>query len=102
MIELIRNLIYEHSRKVMNQDEYNKKYNSYTEKYEKIKSELSKLEDKKQDLKVRRDKIKIFIDNLKNSNKVISEFDEKLWYSLVERVIVYADGNIEFKFKNSD
>ena len=102
VIELMKSLIYENSRKVINQDEYNKKYNFYTEKYEKIKLELSKLEDKKQDLKVRRDKIKIFIDNLKNSNKVISEFDEKLWYSLVERVIVYADGNIEFKFKNSD
>ena len=47
IVELMKNLIYENSRKVMNQDEYNKKYNSYTEKYEKIKSELSKLEDKK-------------------------------------------------------
>ena len=43
----MKNLIYENLRKVMNQDEYNKKYDSYTEKYEKIKSELSKLEDKK-------------------------------------------------------
>ena len=47
IVELMKNLIYENSRKVMNQDEYNKKYDSYTEKYEKIKSELSKLEDKK-------------------------------------------------------
>lgn len=48
IVELMENLIYEkNSRKMMNQDEYNKKYNSYTEKYEKIKSELSKLEDKK-------------------------------------------------------
>ena len=58
IVELMKNLIYENSRKVMNQDEYNKKYDSYTEKYEKIKSELSKLEDKKQDLKVRREEIK--------------------------------------------
>lgn len=36
----MKNLIYENSRKVMNQDEYNKKYDSYTEKYEKIKSAL--------------------------------------------------------------
>ena len=38
IVELMKNLIYENSRKVMNQDEYNKKYDSYTEKYEKIKS----------------------------------------------------------------
>lgn len=96
----MKNLIYENSRKVMNQDEYNKKYDSYTEKYEKIKSELSKLEDKKQNLKVRTDKIKIFIDNLKNHNEVMSVFDEKLWYTLIQKVIVNTGKEIEIKFKN--
>ena len=73
-----------------------------TEKYEKIKSELSKLEDKKQDLKVRRDKIKIFIDNLKNHNEVMSVFDEKLWYAMVDKVVVRKKENIEFQFRNSN
>ena len=100
IVELMENLIYENSRKMMNQDEYNKKYNSYTEKYEKIKSELSKLEDKKQDLKIRRDKIKIFIEDLKSNDKLIDEFDEKLWYTLVQKVIVNTDTEIEVKFKN--
>ena len=100
IVELMRSLIYENSRKVMNQDEYNKKYNSYTEKYEKIKSELSKLEDKKQDLKVRRDKIKIFIEDLKSNDKLIDEFDEKLWYTLIQKVIVNTGKEIEVKFKN--
>jgi len=96
----MKSLIYENSRKVMNQDEYNKKYDSYTEKYEKIKSELSKLEDKKQDLKVRRDRIKIFIGNLKSNYKLIDEFDERLWYALADKAIVYEDGKVEFKFRN--
>ena len=98
----MKSLIYENSRKVMNQDGYNKKYDSYTEKYEKIKSELSKLEDKKQDLKVRIGKIKVFIDNLKNHNEVISVFDEKLWYAMVDKIVVHEDRNIEFKFRNSN
>ena len=101
IVELMENLIYEkNSRKMMNQDEYNKKYNSYTEKYEKIKSKLSKLEDKKQDLKVRRDKIKIFIENLKSNDKLIDEFDEKLWHTLVQKVIVNTNKETEVKFKN--
>ena len=100
IVELMKNLIYENSRKMMNQDEYNEKYNSYTEKYEKIKSELSKLEDKKQDLKIRRDKIKIFIEDLKSNDKLIDEFDERLWYTLVQKVIVNTDKEIEVKFKN--
>ena len=100
IVELMKNLIYENSRKMMNQDEYNEKYNSYTEKYEKIKSKLSKLEDKKQDLKVRRDKIKIFIEDLKSNDKLIDEFDEKLWHTLVQKVIVNTGKEIEVKFKN--
>ena len=102
IVELMNNLIYENSRKMMNQDEYNKKYNSYTEKYEKIKSELSKLEDKKQDLKVRRDKIKIFIENLKSNDKLIDEFDERLWYAMVDKIVVRKEENIEFQFRNSN
>ena len=102
IVELMENLIYENSRKMMNQDEYNKKYNSYTEKYEKIKSKLSKLEDKKQDLKVRKDKIKIFIENLKSNDKLIDEFDERLWYAMVDKIVVRKEENIEFQFRNSN
>ena len=103
IVELMENLIYKkNSRKMMNQDEYNKKYNSYTEKYEKIKSKLSKLEDKKQDLKVRRDKIKIFIEDLKSNDKLIDEFDEKLWYAMVDKIVVRKEENIGFQFRNSN
>lgn len=102
IVELMMNPIYENSRKVMNQDEYNKKYNSYTEKYEKIKSELSKLEDKKQDLKVRKEKISLFMDNLRKTGTIISEFDETIWHLLVGKVIVRENGDLIFKFKNLD
>ena len=100
VIGLMRRLIYENSRKAINQDEYNKKYNSYTEKYEKLRDELSNYEEKKQELNARRDKIKVFIHNLGNLNELISEFDEKLWYVVVDNAIVHANGKIEFKFKN--
>ena len=102
VVELMKDLIHENTRKAMNQDKYTERYNAYTEKYEKIKSELSKLEGRKQDLKVRKEKIKIFIDDLKNKGTVITEFDERLWYSLVEKVVAHSDGKIEFKFKYSD
>ena len=102
VVELMKDLIHENTRKAMNQDKYTERYNAYTEKYEKIKSELSKLEGRKQDLKVRKEKIKIFIDDLKNNDNVISEFDERLWYSLVEKVVAHSGGKKEFKFKYSD
>ena len=51
-------------------------------------------------LKLSMNKIKIFIDNLKNHSEVIYEFDERLWYTLVQKVIVNTDKEIEVKFKN--
>ena len=67
----MKSLIYENSRKAMNQDKYNQKYNFYTEKYEKIKNKILKLREGKQDLKIRQEKIKIFIKNLKENGEII-------------------------------
>ena len=80
----------------------NEKYDSYTEKHEKIKSEISKLEEKKQNLKVRREKISLFMDNLRKTDAIISEFDETLWHTMVENVIICEDKKMEFKFRNSN
>ena len=100
IVELMKSLIYENSRKPMDQDEYNQKYNFYTDRYETTKDKLASAKEKKQDLIVRMDKIRIFIDNLKNHSKGISEFDERLWYVLVDKIVVYEDGKVEFKFRN--
>ncbi len=70
IVGLMRSLVRENSRKAMNQDEYNRKYDAYAEKYDELKNVLYRLEEKKQDLKVRRDKIKVFIDNLRGFDKV--------------------------------
>jgi chromosome segregation ATPase len=101
-VGLMRRLVYENSRKVINQDEYNREYDSYLKTYEELKTELSKLKDKKNEFKARVDKINMFISNLKNNNKLITEFDEKLWYAVVEKVVINVDKHIVFKFKNSN
>ena len=100
LINLMKNLIYENSRKAIDQDEYNKKYDSYTEKHEKIKNDISKLEEKKQSLKVRREKISLFMDNLRKADAIISEFDETLWHTMVENVIIHDNKKMEFRFRN--
>ena len=101
VVVLMRRLVYENSRRVINQDEYNSEYDSHLKKYEELKTELSKLEDKKSEFKARVDKINMFISNLKNSSElIITEFDEKLWYAVVEKVVVNTDKEIKFKYKN--
>ena len=67
----------------------------------KNKKRVIKIERQKQDLKVRRDKIKIFIENLKNNDKLIDEFDERLWYALVNKIVVNTEDGIKLILKNS-
>lgn len=102
IVELMKSLIYDNSRKPMNQEEYNQKYNFYTNRYETTKDKLTKAKEKKQDLVVRHDKIDAFINHLKLNDNLLSEFDEKLWYAMVDKVIVDIDGTVHFKFKNED
>ena len=96
----MKSLIDENARKPIKQEEHNQKYSFYAERYEETKNKLLKAEDKKQNLISRRNKIQMFINNLREQNRIISEFDENLWYSLVEKAVVNIDGNIRFIFKN--
>lgn len=100
IVELMKSLIYDNSRKPMNQDEYNQKYNFYTDRYETTKDKLAKTKEKKQELIVRHDKIDAFMNHLKLNDNLLSEFNEKLWYAMVGKVIVDIDGTLHFKFKN--
>ena len=102
IVELIKSLIYDNSRKSMDQAQYNQKYNFYSDRYEKTKDKLASVEEKKRDLKVRKDKIGAFINHLKLNDHPLSEFNEPLWYAIVDKAIVNTDGTVYFKFKNEN
>ena len=40
--------------------------------------------------------------DLKSNDILIDVFDVKLWYVMVDKIVVHEDGNIEFKFRNSN
>lgn len=82
------------------QNEYNNKYESLKERYDKINEKLSKIESLKLEIKMKKSKAEIFIESLKRQSCLLTEFDERLWYSLIEKVIVNADGSMNFEFKN--
>ena len=93
-------LIEKNSNFKMNQTEYNKHYEKFKNQYDKINRELSEIESVKLKYKVRKQKVQDFINKLRENEKLITEFDETLWYALIERVIVSEDGIIEFEFKD--
>ena len=95
----LKELIETNSRSDLNQEEYNARYGVLREQYEKIKDKLSKLEALKFELRAKSHKVKEFIGNLEKSSELLTDFDEQLWYALVEKATVNSDGNIKFEFK---
>lgn len=93
-------LIEKNSNFKMNQTEYNKHYEKFKNQYDKINRELSEIESVKLNYKIRKQKVQDFMNKLKENEKLVTEFDETLWYAMVERVVVSNDGSVNFEFKN--
>ncbi|SHI21499.1 hypothetical protein SAMN02745180_02925, partial [Sporanaerobacter acetigenes DSM 13106] len=96
--ELFRKMVDENSRKAMDQKEYSKKYNELVERYKKAQDELTEVEEKHQENKVRKDSIDTFIDRLKSQETILTDFDEALWTSTIDKVVIEND--ITFYFRD--
>ena len=98
----MKELIEENSKSKIDQTEYNKHYENLKEQYEKNNEKLNKLENTRLEWKVKKQKTVDLLNEIKMQDKLISEFDESLWYALVEKVIVNHDGNMKFEFENGE
>ncbi|WP_352404975.1 hypothetical protein [Sporanaerobacter acetigenes] len=96
--ELFRKMVDENSRTTMDQKEYSKKYNELVERYKKAQDELNEIEEKQQENKVRKDSIDTFIDRLKSQETILTDFDEALWASTIDKVVIEDD--ITFYFRD--
>ena len=47
-----------------------------------------------------REKIELFLDGLQKQKELVTEFDEDLWYSLIEYVTVFDREDIRVTFKD--
>ena len=85
-------LIEENSTHAQNQDEYNKKYRDLADKSTKIQEKLDKITAVLKDKCDRAKVLETYINDLKASKNKLNDFDEGLFYALVDRVKVNKDG----------
>lgn len=83
-----------------NQGEYNIRYNRYFERYEALKAEYDELAVQKEKINSKRRKMKKFITNLAKNDNLLSDFDDWLWLTTVDKVVVQKDGGLLFIFYN--
>lgn len=98
-VEKIQDLIEINSRVAQNQEEYQKEYEELVNEYEMTKSEHKKLELDISSKLAKSETLDLFINTIKKQEKPLTEFDDVMWGSLLESVIVNKD-DVLFKFRD--
>ncbi len=101
-MELIRKVIADNAQKAMDQEEYERKYASYCERYEAAGIRLAEIGELRLERNAKRTKITMFLERLKSSADLVTEFDEELWYTTVDFVTVYEDMSMVFTFRDGN
>ena len=91
--------IAENSRTALEQNGY-RRYVDIIEMYNTIKADYDKISEQIESKKAQRELFKGFIRALEKQGALLEEFDEGLWSSLVQEVVVNAKDDIRFIFKN--
>lgn len=96
--ELTKRCIAENSQTAQNQEEYAARYNGFVERYEKTKARLEHLRAAKAAREAQAEAIGAFMFEVQELD-ALTEFDEKLWLTIIDAVTIHADGRMTFQFQ---
>ena len=97
--DLIDDCVQENAHSALNQEEYNKRYDSLVERYTGLKNRYDEVTELIVRKRAGQQRMRLFLEQLKQTEH-ISEFDEMLWLSMIDYVTVYGKEDIRFTFKN--
>lgn len=98
--ELIQQCINENARVVLDQAEYQTRYNALADRFDKAKERLEAVSMEITEKQTRREMAEQCLAELAKQEGVVTEFDEDLWYSLVDHVTVHGKEDVRFTFKD--
>jgi len=98
--ELLRKCVEENAHSALEQQEYQQRYTALVKRYETANSGLAKISDKRLERIAKRESMGAFIGMLKQSDKLLADFDEELWKATIDKVTVHSEKQITFTFKD--
>ena len=98
--ELVQQCIKENARVALDQKEYQKRYDRLAKRLENVQERLDEVSQGITEKQAHREKIELFLDGLQKQKELLTDFDEDLWYSLIEYVTVFSKEDIRFTFKD--
>lgn len=98
--EMIQKCVDENARITQSQDDYLRRYEGLVDRFETAKHRFEEICGLRSELKAHSDMVEGFIDNLRNQDGFVTEFDEQVWYSLIDYVTVNREDDVKFTFKD--
>ena len=98
--EFIQKCIGENARIALDQSEYQDRYNALVARFETAKARFNEVSELVSSKKARLKLVEAFISELAKHDGLVAEFDEWLWFSLVDFATVGADGEVQITFKD--
>jgi DNA invertase Pin-like site-specific DNA recombinase len=98
--ELSRKAIYENARVAQDQSDFKERNNGYLERHRKATERMGQLEADRRSRLAKSKTLEGFIRDIENRPMAITEFDERLWVAVLDRVTISKDGKMAFRFRN--
>jgi len=98
--ENIRSWVNENAHNAMNQTEYETEYQNRANVYRELADELEGLEKEKLLMNDKKKEVESALKILKENDSPITEFDENLFYGLIENITVQSKDTLVFNFKD--
>ena len=98
--ELSRKLVEDNARTEMDQTVFARKYSSYVSKYDVQNEKVEKLKAVRAERLLKAEAISAFMFEIHERDRLVEEFNDRLWLATIEKVTVCHDGKLIFQFKN--
>ena len=97
---LIQQCIDENAHVALDQIEYQARYDGLADRFDQTKARLDEVGNAITEKQAKKEQIERFLVELERQDGVATEFDENLWYSLVDFVTVFNKEDVRFTFKD--
>ena len=98
--ELIRQVVSQNAGAVLDQAEYNRKYDSLTERFHKAADRVKEIDAECARRKGQRREIETFRDAVLANDQQVTVFSTELWNATIDRMTVNLDGSVKVAFRN--
>ena len=100
IVDLMENLVARNASTLMDQEEYNTRYDQHTKTYREHQTRKVEVYSEIAQLNIKRNRIRVYIKTLSKHEGLLTEFDEDLFAATVERITIHSAQSATLKFRD--